>query len=389
MTGKLLGSKALVSVGLISYSAYLWHQPLFAFAKLHNADHASKALLLALALCSFLLAFGSWKYVEIPFRNRNTLNRTQVFRYSIFASSFFILIGVAGFYSNGFESRFNLPKSIADSFTITTRANECFDKSLVHSREDWYCDIGNSDNEVSFIFFGDSHSLSMLDVFNEAALANHKHGIFVGASGCTPFLGIHALRSDQAERNCFLLNERVHRYAKEFKIPKVFLAARWTYYTDGGYAGTNFSHIGLDQNDKNSKQLSRNAFIVGLKKTIDAYSEIGTKLYIITQAPQQRYEPKDVYYKFFDNNEELLKNNLAKRSISTSDHRHLQSFVAGAFTAFAKDDRVTVINLDNIYCNDDKCLIGNEHGSFYKDNNHLSFKGEMLILNTFEKYLAE
>ena len=31
--GKLLGNKLLVGIGLISYSAYLWHQPLLAFSK--------------------------------------------------------------------------------------------------------------------------------------------------------------------------------------------------------------------------------------------------------------------------------------------------------------------------------------------------------------------
>ena len=43
--GRAIGNKVLVAVGLISYSAYLWHQPLFAFAKHRSLEAPSKTLL--------------------------------------------------------------------------------------------------------------------------------------------------------------------------------------------------------------------------------------------------------------------------------------------------------------------------------------------------------
>ncbi len=66
--GWLLARRAPVFIGLISYSAYLWHQPLFAFARIRLIDQPPAALMAALALASLGLAYLSWRYVEAPFR---------------------------------------------------------------------------------------------------------------------------------------------------------------------------------------------------------------------------------------------------------------------------------------------------------------------------------
>ena len=66
--GRLLGARLLVGIGLISYSAYLWHQPLFAFARIRSAFEPSVAVFSLLILASLALAYLSWRYVERPFR---------------------------------------------------------------------------------------------------------------------------------------------------------------------------------------------------------------------------------------------------------------------------------------------------------------------------------
>ena len=76
--GRLLANRLLVGVGLISYSSYLWHQPLFAFAGHISAVEPSKQVLGVLAICSFVLAYFSWKYVEIPFRDNKRFSRKQI-----------------------------------------------------------------------------------------------------------------------------------------------------------------------------------------------------------------------------------------------------------------------------------------------------------------------
>jgi peptidoglycan/LPS O-acetylase OafA/YrhL len=69
LAGRVLSIRPFVFVGLISYSAYLWHQPLFAFARIASLQPPSPELMTGLTLLTFLLAAISWKFVEQPFRD--------------------------------------------------------------------------------------------------------------------------------------------------------------------------------------------------------------------------------------------------------------------------------------------------------------------------------
>jgi len=104
--GRLLARPAMVGIGLVSYSAYLWHQPLFAFARIGFSAEAGGQLMLLLAVCSFGLAYLSWRFVEAPFRNKRQFSRKRVFGLSLGASVAFIAFGVIGLASGGFESRY-------------------------------------------------------------------------------------------------------------------------------------------------------------------------------------------------------------------------------------------------------------------------------------------
>jgi len=68
LTGRILATRAFVGIGLISYSAYLWHQPLFALTRIRLLDAPPASLMLALSALSLGLAALSWRYVEQPFR---------------------------------------------------------------------------------------------------------------------------------------------------------------------------------------------------------------------------------------------------------------------------------------------------------------------------------
>ena len=115
LIGSILGSKFFVGIGLISYSAYLWHQPLFAFART-TLGGLGIELKLLLCLTSIILAFFSWKLVEQPFRSRKRLSRKNVFVFGAVGGIVLVSVGLVsakGLLSNStYESESRLASSL-------------------------------------------------------------------------------------------------------------------------------------------------------------------------------------------------------------------------------------------------------------------------------------
>jgi peptidoglycan/LPS O-acetylase OafA/YrhL len=90
----VLSHRIPVTIGLISYSAYLIHQPLFAFSRISTLDLVGTRQLLFLIFLTFSLAYFSWRIIENPFRDRKmTTIRTILlcFAFSFGLFSYFFL----------------------------------------------------------------------------------------------------------------------------------------------------------------------------------------------------------------------------------------------------------------------------------------------------------
>jgi hypothetical protein len=74
---ELLSSRPFVFVGLISYSLYLWHFPIFAFAKI-AFEEISVIDKLALIFLALTLSIASYRLVEKPARNKARLPRRSL-----------------------------------------------------------------------------------------------------------------------------------------------------------------------------------------------------------------------------------------------------------------------------------------------------------------------
>lgn len=65
----IMASRPMVWVGLISYPLYLWHWPIITYIRILGAEELSISSGVLAVVASTLLAYGTYRYVEIPFRN--------------------------------------------------------------------------------------------------------------------------------------------------------------------------------------------------------------------------------------------------------------------------------------------------------------------------------
>ncbi|WP_299490228.1 acyltransferase family protein [uncultured Shewanella sp.] len=181
-----LSLKAFVGIGLISYSAYLWHQPLFAFAKYLSFTEPPFSLMMGLCFASIFLAYLSWRFVEMPFRNKKVFSQKNIFSSAIVISSTFIVTGV--YFS--FDGRFSPEKQlIVKAYRADNRGPQLQSWDWLKERtQDEDYDVTNNqvdhtqwfdltDPRQRLLIVGNSHSKDMYNVLKNSQVSNERFQI--------------------------------------------------------------------------------------------------------------------------------------------------------------------------------------------------------------------
>ena len=379
LTYKLFSIKPLVFLGLISFSLYLWHQPLLAFNRIYYGINLSLLHTFFLIFLSFLLSIFSWRYIEKPFRNKKIIGDKKVLIYLFITAIVILSISFSILYSKINSIQAPLSNKILKSFQSTVPKN-CFNIDYAHiDKNKWHCEFGDLSKDVSFAVIGDSHALALKPAFDILAKNNKKKGILVGYSGCPGLLDINSVRGDRNIRNCRLLNEKLYKFIKNQKIKKIFLVSRWTYYTVGNYGKTNFNLVSKKGNLFSNKKTSKAAIIYGIKNTAKRYKDLGVEVIFVHQVPEQIYDPKYVYQKSLikkENKIDLKK--LTNFSVRYQDHIKHQKFIKNNVNIIRNDySNLKEIDFSEIFCNKSYCSHGSKSASYYADKNHLSISGAM------------
>jgi hypothetical protein len=141
-------------------------------------------------------------------------------------------------------------------------------------------------------------------------------------------------------------------------------------------------YLGLGDKDVKSGARSREAFERGLRHTVETYRNLGAEVYVITQAPQQRMNAKDIYYALYQkaSNEEQALSLVKRYSIGVGEHEKLQAYNRGVLSSLAAEGRIRIVNLDALFCDASNCALGTAERPFYLDKDHLSHFGAHLTV---------
>lgn len=228
----LLSTRPFTLVGKISYSAYLWHQPLFAFARMRSIDLPSPITMGTLAVVSLVLGYVSWRFVEQPFRRREarllpTLRGLTVSASVLFAA--FIIFGVYGHNSWGIPGR--LPVAVTNFMEVSGWSKKCLlaRHSDVAALPNNDC-IFNAAHPLKYAIFGDSVASSLAP-----SLAKRLDGMDISLeqitrSSCPPVAGV-SLEGAGAE-DCLAFTKAAIDYLVKSDIKTVIMASSWQVFAD-------------------------------------------------------------------------------------------------------------------------------------------------------------
>jgi peptidoglycan/LPS O-acetylase OafA/YrhL len=253
LVSKLLSTKPFIGVGLISYSAYLWHQPLFAFARQRSIEEPSTLLMASLAIIAFPLAFLSWRFVERPFRNKHRFTKKFITLNAAVITGVLIIIGTLGYTTQGFSNR-SMAKAF-EALSYNTDALGYLDCKQSFERQHGirieYCHT-TAKGPINAVIIGDSHADDKFFGI-EKNDPNHRWG-FIGNTSCPPILDI-AVEADQ--KNC---QEKfahiIDHVANDNAIKIVALSFYGNYFLDTDFAADHIrKHVGPSTVKISSEQL--------------------------------------------------------------------------------------------------------------------------------------
>jgi peptidoglycan/LPS O-acetylase OafA/YrhL len=180
---KLLSTPALVGVGIISYSLYLWHWPAIVFSKYFLIRELSNGETISVAIFTVAISVATWRWIEQPARRSPAIAWKTLATITLsLTGSALVLIQAQGLPSRLEASAARINQSVGTNYRCPVFDYLPFGSSRACRM---YLDSGNVlDSEV--VLLGNSHAQMLAPLFRDLLKDRKQAGLLVPLNGCLP-----------------------------------------------------------------------------------------------------------------------------------------------------------------------------------------------------------
>lgn len=359
--GRLLGLPAFVGIGMISYSAYLWHQPLFAFARLRSLFEPSPTLMAILSVASLLLAWATWYWVEQPFRDRRNpllVTRTLVFAASGAASAVFVAVGLTAVMGDGLDFRSRNGTSLAELERRVTINHGMHDDCEGKFKTSENCFTSRTPN---VLLWGDSFAMHLAQgiIASDPMIEMQQHT----KSVCAPVLGVAHVGPKYRRgwaKGCIGFNNRVLKWLLQNDSVEIVILS------------SPFKQLLSDSLLLDGGQLLNDPDISFLAKklvaTVKAIRAAGARVVIVSPTPRPGWDVG-----------QCLMRSIYFGAKENSCNFELPTNVEAFELLRIVEQEVPVYWLHNDFCSAGVCDVMQDGVFIFRDNGHLSKEGSELL----------
>lgn len=375
-TARLLTTRPIVGIGLISYSLYLWHWPLVAYVNVMVIE-VTLPWKLGMLLLSVLLALLSWHFVEQPFRTGKALSKRRTCY--TFGAGTIAALWIAAFSIRAFVT--------GEGSSVRDFSNTGSEAAVLGIE-----DSGTPD----FILWGDSHGTSAAHALDQVATDLKLHGLGFLNNGTPPVPGLwfSDLTSRQIEE-MEALNTEVEEKIIASGAKNLIMVGRWVArcegYTDAEVAHQqpDFRYVGMVVNEDCPEPDLEHSPRILIKK-IEALAlrlqPHGIRIHLLQQVPEttstQTANLVNAQIRF------PKINSLSAYTTTLAEHQKRQA-KTNQFLARLDHDLIQIIDPTEVFFPDGKALKIYEEASFYTDDDHLTQVGSLRYLTPIFRELLE
>lgn len=370
LVGKLISKKQIVYIGLISYSLYLWHQPIFSILRSIHIGQPKDWMMLAAILTSLLFSYITYNFIEKPFRCKSTVGNKLFYIMLPIVATLILLSGSLLSSLGGGNYRYIDTK--ANAFLIEKRYPECI--STIGDEKppgDPRCHL-NKNKNVTWATLGDSHS----DSFAKAlALKYPESGIQEFAKSlCGPAVNFETSSFDGCNS---WLKEVVSQITSNDNIKNVLLVYRHSYYLKGEHFlqmdAAQISHV-----DGRELENPKEVYLASFKLLIEKLVESGKKVYVLEPTPELPDDIEKLYLPAWVGGKSPRINPLHGVSIKSYNERNrwITSWLD-------KQEEIEVIKVPSAICTNNYCPYIFDGKPGYFDADHVTPYVSKIIIDKF------